>query len=136
MLCAPNFEATSQEELTKRAIGVPQVEVSIVFAPERTLLGGFDARGQNQTEILVEVRSIAYLETYTKQWSETAKTRTTDHPPPFALKAGPNEFSRFDLTPHPLFLLATALQLVEVVELYYETYSANFHLRKDTTYPV
>ena len=101
MLCSPNFEAISQELLTKWAIGVPQVEVSIVLVPELTPLGGFDLRGQNQTEILLEVRSIAYLETHVKQLSETVKTRTTDHPPPFALKAGPKEFARFDLTPQP-----------------------------------
>ena len=62
MLCARNFEAMSQDELTKSAIGVPQVDVSIVPAPVLTLLGGFDPRGQNHTEMLVEVRSIAYLE--------------------------------------------------------------------------
>ena len=101
MLCAPNFAAILQEELTKRAIGVPQVEVSIVLAPELMPLGGFDPRGQNQTEILVEVRSIPYLETHTKQLSETVKTRATNHPPPFALKAGPKESARFDLTPQP-----------------------------------
>jgi hypothetical protein len=61
MLCAPNFEEMSQEELTNSAMGVPQFEVLIVLAPEVTSLGGVDPRGQNQTEMLVEVRSITYL---------------------------------------------------------------------------
>lgn len=61
MLCAPKWAPISHELLTNRANGVPKVEVSTLLAPLLTLLGTLEPRGQNQTEMLVVVRSITYL---------------------------------------------------------------------------
>lgn len=72
ILAGPKLVAISQSVLGKKAVGSPQPDVLMVDAPLDSaagMLGEF--RDQNQTEMPLFVRSIAY------------------HPPPAALKAGP-----------------------------------------------
>jgi len=63
MLCGLKCEGISQVVETNNAMGVPQAPVFTLLAPFRTSVGTLaEFRGQNQTDMLVEVRSMAYLE--------------------------------------------------------------------------